>query len=241
MIQKIEGIIISETPYKESSKIVNIYTKDKGIIGVICKGAKSMKSKLRAVSTKFTYGFFHVYYKENKLSTLIEVDIINNLDNIKTDLLNISYLNYITELVTQVYKQSREEDIYNYYVSTILKINDGLNPVVMTNILEIKLLDFLGVGLNLESCVKCGDKTSIINIDPDLGGYVCSKCNEQKYNVNPKTIKMIRMYYFVEINSISKLDISEEVIKEIDYFLNKYYERYTGLYLYSKGFLKSIV
>ena len=35
MIEKIEGIIISEQVYGETSKIINILTPDKGIIGVI--------------------------------------------------------------------------------------------------------------------------------------------------------------------------------------------------------------
>ena len=33
MITKVEGIIVSEVDYKESSKIVNIFTKEYGIIG----------------------------------------------------------------------------------------------------------------------------------------------------------------------------------------------------------------
>ena len=64
MITKIRGVVISETAYGDTSKIINILTKDKGIIGIMCKGAKSMKSKLRAVTTKFTYGDFHMYYNE---------------------------------------------------------------------------------------------------------------------------------------------------------------------------------
>ena len=35
MIKKVEGIIIKETSYKETSKIVNIFTDEYGIIGVV--------------------------------------------------------------------------------------------------------------------------------------------------------------------------------------------------------------
>ena len=74
MITKVEGIIVSETPYGDTSKIINLYTKEYGIIGVMCKGAKSMKSRLRALTMKFTYGSFYIYYKEDKLSILKDVD-----------------------------------------------------------------------------------------------------------------------------------------------------------------------
>ena len=53
-IESIEGIILSETNYSESSKILNVLTKEYGLIGVISKGCRNMKSKLR---NKF-YHFF---------------------------------------------------------------------------------------------------------------------------------------------------------------------------------------
>ena len=60
-IISVDGIVISSTPYKESSRIINIFTKDMGIIGCIAKGCKSLKSKLRLSSEKFAYGTFHMY------------------------------------------------------------------------------------------------------------------------------------------------------------------------------------
>ena len=41
MIRKVTGIVISTVDYKESSKIVNIFTEDEGIIGVLSKGCKA--------------------------------------------------------------------------------------------------------------------------------------------------------------------------------------------------------
>lgn len=240
MITCIRGIIINETPYGDSSKIINIATKDYGIVGIMCKGAKSMKSKLRALTTRFTYGDFHMYYNESKLSTLITVDIVNNLNNLKSDITLLSYLTYITDLVHQVMKQNNEEEVFDKYIDTVLKMEEGIEPSILTNILEIKLLDYLGVGLNLDSCVKCGNKESIVTINADYGGYLCSKCIDHEQIVSPKTIKLLRMYYYVEINSITKIDISENVAREINFFLDKYYERYTGLYLYSKKFLEEV-
>ncbi len=240
MQKVIEGFIVKEIPYKESSKILNVFTKEYGIIGMIAKGAKSMKSPLRALTTKFTYGNFLVYFKEDKLSTLISVDPINNLSNLKSDLTLISYTSYITELIIQVAKQTTDFDVYDIFINTILKMEEGLNPAILTNILEIKMLDYLGVALNLNSCNKCGSTKNIVTIDGDTGGYVCKNCLTNEFIVKPNTIKMLRMYYYVDIKSITDLKISGETINEIDTFLNRYYERYTGLYLKSKDFLKRI-
>lgn len=238
MLKKVQGVIFKETNYGETSKIIQVYTNE-GMIGIMCKGAKSLKSSFRATTLKFTYGEFNIYYKENGLSILKSVDVINSLSLIKSDIKLLSYMNYLTELTSQILKQT-EDNMYEEYLATILKINEGLDPLIMCNILEIKYLDCLGVGLNLDSCVGCGNKDNILTIDGDRGGYICQKCYTNELIVDPKTIELLRMYYYVEIKSISNLKISDKVKNEINYFLNTYYERYTGLYLKSKEFLKKL-
>jgi DNA repair protein RecO (recombination protein O) len=239
VLKVVEGIIISETEYSETSKIVNILTKD-GIIGAIAKGAKNLKSALRVPTMKLTYGTYQIYFHENKLSTIKEADIKDELTKIKKDILLISYMTYLCDLASQIMKQNNDSDIYNLLIIGLNKINLGLNPMVITNILEIKFLDYLGVGINLNSCAKCGSTHFIVTIDPDIGGYVCQNCYTDEIIYDEKTIKMLRMYYLVDLNSVTDLKISKTVINNINYFLNGYYDRYTGLYLKSKKFLEEM-
>ncbi len=241
MLESVEGFVINEIPYGETSKIINVLTKEHGLIGVLAKGAKSMKSKFRASTGRYSYANFEIYYKEDKLSTLTSVDVINPLKNIHSDLTLISYTTYISDLVNQVVKQSYSKKIYDLFINTILNLEKKLDPVVVTNILEIKLLPFLGVGINLDSCAICGNKTNIVTIDGSRGGYVCLNCYSNEKIVSKEAIKLLRMYYYVNIASISKLNIDESVKMEIDNFLNSYYEDYTGLYIHSKKFLKNII
>ncbi len=240
MLESVEGIVIGETPYGDTSKIINVLTKEHGIIGVICKGAMSIKSTLRSVTMKLSYGIFHLYYKKGKLSTLVSVDIINEFKNIRGDILRISYASYITDLVNQVLKQTNEESIYNDYINALLKIEEGLNPMVITNILEVKLLASLGVGLNLTSCISCGNAKEIVTLSSERGGLICKNCYRGERIIPLSIIKTLNMYYLVDIKSISKLSLKEDIIKEINRFLTNYYDDYTGLYLKSKDFLKTI-
>jgi len=240
MIKKIEGIVISEVDYKESSKIINIYTKEYGIIGCLARGSKRLKSNLSGVSSKLTYGYFHINYKENGMSTLMEVDIINNFKNIKKDIEKISYVAYITELVTQVFKHENNKNIYTLYIDSIKKINDGFDPMVITNILELKLLDSLGIRPVIDSCVSCGNMNGIVTISSYKGGYLCNNCCNNEKIVHTKTIKLIRMFYYVDISKIDKIEISDTIKNEINEFIDDYYDRYSGLYLKTKTFLKNL-
>ena len=239
-IEKFEGIILSETNYSESSKILNVLTDKYGLIGIMSKGCRNIKSKLRGVSRKLVYGTFNVYYKEKGLSTLISIDVINSFSKTVTDLEKISYASFIIDLTYQVVKQNDSEEIYSILKNILLKLEEGLDPLVLTNILEIKLLDYLGITPNIDSCTNCGSTKQIVTLSSEHGGYICKDCYQNEPLVNEKTIKLISLYYYVDISSISKLEVSREVTKEINTFLDDYYDRFSGLYLKSKDFIKKI-
>ena len=241
MIKKIKGIIVSTTPFKETSKILNVLTEDGKIVSMMARGVKQVKNVLRSKTNNFTYGYFYTYYKEDKLSTLTNVDIINDFENIKNDLELISYLSYLVELSEKVAKQTTSNNIFDLLITALEKINDGFDPIIIKNILEIKFLDYLGLKLNLDNCNNCGSNKDIVTISSSLGGFICKNCNVENHTTNLKTIKMIRNYYYVNLSSISKLNISDDVKLEIDKFLDEMYEDYSGLYIKSKKFLKNIV
>ena len=239
-IESFEGIILSETNYSESSKILNVLTDKYGLIGIMSKGCRNLKSKLRGVSRKLLYGKFNVYYKPSGLSTLISVDVINSFSNTLTDLERISYASFILDLTIQVLRQTEDEEIFDLLKNTLIKIEEGLSPIALTNILELKYLNYLGVSPNIDSCSICGSAKQIVTLSSSSGGYVCKNCYQDEALVSEKTIKMMRMYYYVDIAGITKLDVSKEVTQEINRFLDDYYDRYTGLYLKSKDFIKII-
>ena len=231
---EVQGIVMSETPYGETSKIINVLTKEKGLIGIMCKGAKSMKSPFRATTQVLSYGVFNLHYKEGKLSTLISVDIIDPLVNTKTDLEKVTVSLYLVKLVTGVLKETKSSKIYELFISSILKINEGFDPLVICNILEVKFLPFLGVALSLDACVKCGTKNGIATIDASYGGLICKNCLTNEQIIDLRVVKLLRMYYYIDIGSITSVKVDDKLKKIINKFLTDYYDSFTGLYLDKK-------
>ena len=238
-IISVDGIVVSNTAFKENSKIINIFTKDMGIIGAVSKGCKKMSSKLRLPSERFAYGTFHLYYNENGLSTLVDGDIKNYFITITSDILKISYLTYICDLAINVYKESLDNQVYNLMEAAILKIEEGMDAKIITNILELQYLEYLGIDLNLDSCVKCGS-TKVVTLSLSKGGYVCQNCRTNEILIDEKVLKMLRLYYYVDISKINELNIDKKISDEIDNIINEYYEEYSGIYMKSKKMLKTL-
>lgn len=237
---KVKGIVIGETNYSESSKILNILTSEYGSIGVISKGCRNYKSKLRSISIKFTYAYFYINYKEDGLSTLTEADVIDDFKNIKTDLVKIGYSSYLIDLAKQVIKQNNNNKIFSILESSLLKINNNFDPALITNIVELKYLSFLGVTPILDQCAICSSTKDIVTVNSDAGGYICKSCYNNEYITDEKTIKLLRMFEFVDILKIKELNIQDKNKEEINKFLEDYYQKYTGLYLKPKNFFSQI-
>ena len=240
MQKKIEGIIISTVDYKESSKIINILTKEEGIIGVIAEGSKNIKSQLRTTTTVLSYGIFYLNYHNKNLPVVTEVDIIDHFKEIRKDLIKMNYSLFLLELTSQIYKHDNNNNIYNLLITGLKKINQDYDAEVITNIIEIKLLDNLGIMPNLSCCVTCKNKNNIITISSYKGGYLCNHCANDEYIYDLRTIKLIRIFYHIDLNNISKIDISNKIKNELNLFIDDYYERYSGLYLKSKQVLISM-
>ncbi len=239
-IEKVTGIVLSDTNYSESSKILNVLTKEHGKIGIISKGCRNLKSSLRSVSSKLTYGYFNIYYKQEGLSVLISVDIINDFSNIKQDLFKIGYATFLSDLTNQVLKETSSNEIFDLFINGLIKINDDFDPMIITNIIELKYLNYLGVMPILDCCSVCGSNKKIVTVSSFSGGYLCVNCYKNEYIVDEKTIKLLRMFSYVDISKIKELNILPKNKNEINKFLENYYDRYTGIYLKSKDFLTQL-
>lgn len=237
MIKKVEGIIVSTVDYKETSKIINILTKEDGIIGVLARGSKNIKSKIAATSNVLCYGYFHLNYRQTKLPSLIEVDIINSYKEIRKDLIKTNYALFLLELATNVYRHGQSKNIYPLLITGLEKINENYDAGIITNIIELKLLEDLGIKPMVEKCVTCGSKNDIVTISSYKGGYLCKDCVGNEWIYHLKTIKLIRMFYYIDLAKITKIDITDTIKKELNLFIDDYYERYSGLYLKSKTLL----
>ncbi len=228
-----KGIVLMETPFKENSKILQVLTEDYGLIGIMSKGCRPLKSKLRAISNKLIYAEFNINYKENGLSTLIDGNIIDSFKNFYTNYQLAMYAYYLINLTYQTLKDNNDQHLFNLLRDTLVKMNEGINPDILSNIFELQLLDYLGVSLNMDNCSLC-DKEEIYNLSIKDGGVICSSCYQEGFIFNKKTINLIKKLLNTRISSLINITIEPDILNELNMFINEYYNTYTGLYIRDK-------
>ena len=180
---------------------------------------------------KLVYANFTIKYKENGISALIEGNVINSLKYILSDLKKINYANYLISIYKSILKDNNEKELYQVLRDSLLKINENFDPELITNIVLIKLLKYLGVKPNLDECVSCSSR-DILTFDINLGGVICKNCYQDTYLFQTNTLKLLKLFQIVDISKIDKLNITSEKVKEeINQFIKEYYETYTGIYI----------
>jgi DNA repair protein RecO (recombination protein O) len=243
MLQKCEGIVIRSTDYGESNKVVTLYTRELGKVGVMAKGAKKPNSRLSAVTQLFTHGYF-LMQKSSGLGSLQQGEMISSLRSIREDIFLTAYSSYIVELTDK----STEDRKVNPYLFELLHqtlnyINEGYDPDVLMNIFELKILNVLGLHPILNQCAVCGSIDGQFSFSIREGGFLCHRCLEKDpyhLKISPATVKLLRLFYYFDLNRLGEISIKEETKEELRKIIWTYYDEYSGLHLKTKKFLNSI-
>ncbi|PAT02363.1 DNA repair protein RecO [Candidatus Izimaplasma bacterium ZiA1] len=219
-----EGIVLRSLDYKDSSKILYLYT-NTGNISIIAHSVKKYNSKNRFLSQSCNLIKFS---KTNKsFPSLKEAELLNSYDNIKNDIISFSYVNHIFELVSNVISEDlNHQKMLNFIKKILLMVNQNYDPEVLTFIFELKLLYFIGYGLNFTKCPNCNEEEDIV-FNINAGGVICRKHilnNDIVYEEN--ITKLIKYLYYIDVNKNDIINISTEDKFCVRKVINELYSQY---------------
>lgn len=164
------GFVLHSYPYKETSLIVDVFTRDYGRVALIAKGAKRPHSKLRGVLQTFqplSVG----WAGKAEVRTLTAAEWIGGLLPLeKSALLCGFYLNEL--LVKLLARDDPHPALFDHYVATLNQLgHDEPAPIVLRKF-ERALLKETGVGGNFSVCATTGaavEPERIYVVDPERG------------------------------------------------------------------------
>lgn len=243
MLEKCEGIVIRVNDYGETNKIVTIYTREWGKVGVMARGAKKPNSRLAAITQPFTYGYYLIQTGRG-LGGLQQGEIISSMKAIKEDIFLTAYASYIAELTDKSTEDRKSNPyLFELFYQILNYINEGLDPEVITLIYEMKMVNTLGLYPVLDKCSVCGCTEGRYSFSIREGGLLCHRCVEKdpyRFDISQAAIKLLRVFYYIDLKRLGNISVKEETKSELRKVVDSYYEEYSGLNLKSKRFLKQM-
>ena len=189
MIYNSEAIILSSTPYSNTSLICNLFTKEYGRLSIISKGARTLKNPNRAILQPLHFIDLHYYYKPKRnIQLLKEASINKHFFNIKDNYTKMMYSYNILDIINQVCKiENPNEIIFRLIKSVLLNIDICKDTEIdlYYSFFQLQLLRYLGVQPLIDMCVTCNNQLDEAIYDESIGQLVCKKCNHN-HNSNIK-------------------------------------------------------
>ena len=164
------GFVLHSYPYKETSLIVDLFTREHGRVALIAKGAKRPHSKLRGVLQTFQ-PLSTSWSGKSELRVLIDAEWVGGLLPLeKTALLCGFYLNEL--LVKLLARDDPHPALFDHYVATLNQLAHHEPAQIVLRKFERSLLKETGVAADFTRCTSTGaaiDPNLQYVVDPERG------------------------------------------------------------------------
>ena len=244
----LKALVLRAYDIKESSRMVDIFSRDLGRISFMARGAKRKGSPATNLSQPFVEGVFNLvegrsafYFKDGQIE--------NAHMGLRKSVERLAGAQLAIEILTRVIFNQADPNIYDL-TGAYLRALEGADKVGVSRILGayiLKLISFLGFRPYLNTCVECGKeiKEGPYYFSPDSGGMVCQDHSGfgQVKNLNLDQYKEILKYMgksFEDLVAGTKIENKDTYIS-VEHIILNYFLIHTGIErLKSVGMLQAL-
>lgn len=196
------GIILNSHDLGESDKILNIYTKENGLVRAVAKGARKQSSKFSGRSDQLSCCYFHFATGKN-LSTVCDCEQINSFPLLRSNLPCLTNAVLFLEIVSNFAHEDEHDShhVYELLYESLNGLQKSLNPDLDSISFILKFLSLHGYKPQFDTCVSCsveaGLKPALEKTYPYssvLGGILCNECARiiEHKKIEPGVIDLLK-------------------------------------------------
>lgn len=240
-ITDFNGIVMLRKDYRERDMLVKILTDRFGKKMFFIRGARKKGFRLAAAILPFTHGTFVGNIRDEGLSFINTAKEYRQWQTISQDITLNAYATYILSLVDAAFPDG--QPLERWYEQTDLAlryIDDGFDPQIITNIMEVQLLQIFGVAPRLESCVVCQRTDLPLDYSQSYGGLLCQQhwsLDPYRFHASARAIYLLRLFSVIDLRKLNSITVKAATKQELRRMLDRIYQDSIGLSLKSKHFI----
>lgn len=236
------GIVLYNQDFRETDKLVKIFTEQAGKRMFFVKHAT--KSKLTAAIQPLTYADFIVKINEGGLSYIEDFHQVQSFRRLNQDIFCLSYATYLLALADAcVQDKIHDASLFVFLAKTLELMEEGLDYEILTNIFEVQLLGRFGVALNVHECAFCHRVGLPFDYSYKYSGVLCPQHyheDERRLHLDPNMLYLIDQFQAISFEDLERISVKDEMKRKLRLFIDQIYDEYVGIHLKSKKFIDDL-
>lgn len=239
--QEFEGIVLSIRKHREKDALVKIFTREHGKRMFFVKNIKNPNHSLKAALLPFTKATYLGRIKDDGLCFLQDSRETVHFSKMQMDIHLNAYATYLNNLADAAINDAiQAADLYDLLEESLVAMQNGMDPEVIVNIFEMRVLKYFGAAPQLQACVICRSQQEPFDFSVKYSGVLCQKHfaeDPRRSHAKPAAVHFARIFQLVTPKQVGNIQIKPETKKAIRAFIDELYEEYVGIRLKSKSFI----
>ena len=224
-VYKSKGIVLRSIRYGEADRILDLYTRDAGLVSTIAKGIRRTKSRFGGRLEPLSCVDF-LAYEGRTLDTVTQVEVLRSFHGVREDLKRLEAAGGMVATVRALSGgDEADRRVFNllYHALDALENRDsGFESVAASFSLKLSVL--AGYTPRLDACVGC-ERDLLEALDgklpyfaPSLGGVLCADCRaaaSDAFPLPPETLSALQTLVARPIREAAVEERLEESVRRV--------------------------
>ena len=212
------GIILRETAYKDSSKILTVLTGKEGKLTVTARGALRKNSKLAAATQLLVFSEMTLFSSRERW-TLTEARSIEQFRGLQDDVADLALGSYFAELTEAVADEDNpNSELMPLCLNALYALSEGIKPASYVKpAFELRLMKVSGFAPLVSHCATCGqEKPERARLDAVGGKLYCGDCAPSSgITLGPGALNAVRHVISCDLKKLLSFSLGEESLREM--------------------------
>jgi DNA repair protein RecO (recombination protein O) len=220
-----DGIVTRYVNYRESDRILSIFTIEHGRIDAKARGCRKPKSPLVNVCQPFVFGQFEIFSGKERY-TVNNCDVKETFYPIREDYERFSIGSVMLRLTHDAAMENEpNEALFSllYHALSFLAYGE-VNPRDLLCCFLVRFLNAIGYRPAITTCSQCGRDIrgdAIVRFSPQ-GGAVCNACFQGGEPIGKTALEGMRRMLVMDDGEMDRVKLSDTIRKEIFSHLSTY-------------------
>lgn len=184
---KTEAVVLRSIRFGEADRILHLYSRNRGRLGAIAKGARKPRSRFGGRLEPFFRLDLVLYEGRGELATVTAAATIDGYPSLRSSAAGIGAAARACDSVLRLLDAADPNPAaFNLLCRYLEMIDRGYacEPLATAIAFRLKLALAAGFAPELASCVRCGEADHLTGFSGAAGGVVCASCERGSFELS---------------------------------------------------------